>query len=149
MSPHTSAHPDARALSFSRRSDLWFPRTTLIYIQPHFALIRISARFKSVPLNCFVSPCCQALPATSLHIPTRSLSFWSPSDCWLLHCTHCISVCLTRSLIGFIPSRSPSFPNAFRRVSVRPCTLSVIFINIPLLVLLLCSSHHVFLYSIL
>jgi len=54
----------------------------------------------------------------SLHVPTRSLTFWSTSDRWLLHCTHCFSVCLTRSLIGFIPSCSPSFPNAFRHVSI-------------------------------
>jgi len=90
----------------------------------HSTSFRSNSLFNSfrVPFNHFVSPRCQSLPNTSSHVPTRSLTFWSTSDRWLLHCTHCFSVCLTRSLVGFIPSRSPSFPNAFRRVSIRPCT---------------------------
>ena len=44
---HTYTCPGARALSFSSRSDSCFPHTTLIYIQPPFALIRISACFQS------------------------------------------------------------------------------------------------------
>ena len=86
----------------------------------HSTSFRSNSHFSSfrVPLNRFVSPNCQALPTMSLHVPKRSLTFWSTSDRWLLHCTHCFSVCLTQSLIDFVPSGSPSFSNAFRCVFI-------------------------------